>query len=446
MYTTKKNGILLSSDPDIKEISDAINSIRMLDHKKLEDMRKSSYDKWSRCFDSSINAKEFCRLMKKLAGSNDQELVVVTNGYPYIGERSFIESEFVELCKEFDVTVFALKEGKLSKTDVETYENNITRVKEITRGDIAELEVHAVDMSWSIGKFLKYIPRYLLDSRIREERSELKHFKKNKWLAIWESVKYYAKAEYFWDYYKDHVFELDKSRILYTFWYTYATLGFCLNKDTMENSKIVTRAHGYDLYDERIITTNRQPFRETMEKHLDAVVFICKVGKEYYLNRNNLEDIKETKIVRYIGTKSPIKSSFSNGEVYKNDSETFRIVSCSSLIPLKRVDRIIDAIALAAKENPKGKIEWVHFGDGELGESYREYAGRLFDNMSKVIHLFMGKVDNDFIHRYYSENKVDCFITTSSTEGLPVSILEAMSYGIPIIATDVGGIKEVFEG
>lgn len=39
---------------------------------------------------------------------------------------------------------------------------------------------------------------------------------------------------------------------------------------------------------------------------------------------------------------------------------------------------------------------------------------------------------------------VDCFITTSSTEGgNPVSIMEALSFGIPIIATSVGGITEM---
>ena len=40
----------------------------------------------------------------------------------------------------------------------------------------------------------------------------------------------------------------------------------------------------------------------------------------------------------------------------------------------------------------------------------------------------------------------DSFITTSSTEGLPVSIQEAMAAGIPIIGTNVGGIPEMIDG
>ena len=42
-------------------------------------------------------------------------------------------------------------------------------------------------------------------------------------------------------------------------------------------------------------------------------------------------------------------------------------------------------------------------------------------------------------------NMSDAFILPSYTEGLPVSILEAMSYGLPILSTPVGGIPEVVE-
>ena len=56
-------------------------------------------------------------------------------------------------------------------------------------------------------------------------------------------------------------------------------------------------------------------------------------------------------------------------------------------------------------------------------------------------------MENDEILRYYTEYPADCFITTSSTEGgCPVSIQEAMKFGMPVIGTDVGGITEMIQG
>lgn len=42
-------------------------------------------------------------------------------------------------------------------------------------------------------------------------------------------------------------------------------------------------------------------------------------------------------------------------------------------------------------------------------------------------------------------NKVDAYILPSYHEGLPISILEAMSYSLPIISTNVGGIPEILK-
>ena len=46
-------------------------------------------------------------------------------------------------------------------------------------------------------------------------------------------------------------------------------------------------------------------------------------------------------------------------------------------------------------------------------------------------------------HQYYKSLQPDLFINLSSSEGVPVSIMEAMSFGIPVIATSVGGNPEI---
>ena len=54
-----------------------------------------------------------------------------------------------------------------------------------------------------------------------------------------------------------------------------------------------------------------------------------------------------------------------------------------------------------------------------------------------------GAMFNQALLREYKEQYFDLFINLSDSEGLPVSIMEAMSFGIPCVATNVGGTAEL---
>lgn len=56
-----------------------------------------------------------------------------------------------------------------------------------------------------------------------------------------------------------------------------------------------------------------------------------------------------------------------------------------------------------------------------------------------------GSVDNPELMQFYKDNYCDLFINVSSSEGLPVSIMEAISFGIPCLATNAGGTAEIVE-
>ena len=91
-------------------------------------------------------------------------------------------------------------------------------------------------------------------------------------------------------------------------------------------------------------------------------------------------------------------------------------------------------------------VEWIHFGDGFLRKDIEKMAKQKLQPKSNISYSFLGQTDNERIMRFYEYNYVDCFITTSQTEGCPVTIQEAMSYGIPVIGTDVGEIPYMIEG
>ena len=56
---------------------------------------------------------------------------------------------------------------------------------------------------------------------------------------------------------------------------------------------------------------------------------------------------------------------------------------------------------------------------------------------------FKGRVLNKEVLKFYIDEVPDLFINLSSSEGIPMSIMEAMSCSIPVIATNVGGTSEI---
>ena len=85
-------------------------------------------------------------------------------------------------------------------------------------------------------------------------------------------------------------------------------------------------------------------------------------------------------------------------------------------------------------------LRWVHFGDGRLMPELKTRVKELPDNINYELR---GYVPNQGVLEFYQKNEVDLFVNVSESEGIPVSIMEAISFGIPILATDVGGVHEI---
>jgi glycosyltransferase involved in cell wall biosynthesis len=85
-------------------------------------------------------------------------------------------------------------------------------------------------------------------------------------------------------------------------------------------------------------------------------------------------------------------------------------------------------------------LRWVHFGAGKDLEKVRE----LVKGFEHVQAEFPGHVSNADLISFYQNNAVHAFVHMSETEGgIPVSIQEAVSFGIPIIAANAGGVPEI---
>jgi glycosyltransferase involved in cell wall biosynthesis len=112
----------------------------------------------------------------------------------------------------------------------------------------------------------------------------------------------------------------------------------------------------------------------------------------------------------------------------------FTLLDVGRLAPLKDHATLLRAIALTRSHHPEVQL-WI-VGDGPRGTGLRKLAGEL--GLNECVTFFGEQADvSPFMLA------ADLFVSSSVTEGLPVSLLEAMSVGLPALVTDVGGMGEI---
>jgi glycosyltransferase involved in cell wall biosynthesis len=113
------------------------------------------------------------------------------------------------------------------------------------------------------------------------------------------------------------------------------------------------------------------------------------------------------------------------------------VLTVRRLVYKNGIDTLIDSANFAIKKNPK--IVFLAVGKGPDMDSIRQQIKQLHleDNFKLA-----GFVPDEELQFYY--NTADLFVLPSkSGEGLPLVALEAMACGLPVIATNVGGISEI---
>ncbi|MCX7549505.1 glycosyltransferase [Xanthomarina sp. F2636L] len=113
-----------------------------------------------------------------------------------------------------------------------------------------------------------------------------------------------------------------------------------------------------------------------------------------------------------------------NIDHYTNLQDPFKVVTVGRLIPVKNHQHVLKSLNIL-----HGSVHLDIYGDGELHEE--------LEQLSQTLHLknrvsFKGNVLN--VHSEIINNH--CFVLSSLTEGFPNVLLEAMSVGLPVIATN----------
>lgn len=202
---------------------------------------------------------------------------------------------------------------------------------------------------------------------------------------------------------------------------------------------IVSFAHSFEITEEVKNPYALYSYNQSKHEVCNKIWFISETVRRDYLQRlNNIYHRKisvvNTRIV-YLGSKKEQRSNMST----PSSDNIIRLVSCSNVTWVKRVHKIVDAVSAVTDV----ALEWTHLGGGPLLEQVQEQANNELKGKLNISFHFPGVKSNKEVHDYFSSQCVDLFVNLSESEGLPVSIMESMSYGIPVIATDVGGTCEI---
>jgi colanic acid/amylovoran biosynthesis glycosyltransferase len=186
----------------------------------------------------------------------------------------------------------------------------------------------------------------------------------------------------------------------------------------------LVRVHRYDLYAEA--SGGYLPYQSKILRGAGAIGPVSRHGQKYLANKFQAHARK----IAYL----PLGTQLA-GIAKASTDGVLRIVSCSSLAPVKRVLLIAEALNLV-----KHRTEWLHIGDGP---EFPLLQRRIATLPSHVKATFTGHLMPAEVPKLYSSGTFDLFLNVSESEGVPVSIMEAMAAEIPALATDVGGTGEL---
>lgn len=217
--------------------------------------------------------------------------------------------------------------------------------------------------------------------------------------------------------------------ILYAYRFYYQPYLAHLVAQSLREGVIVARAHRADLYEE-VSPTGYLPLRKWSLRHVKRLWLVAEHGRRYLAER--YPDCADVLEVSYLGSRNEF------GIASRSQSRRpLRLVTCSTMVPVKRLDRLVRALGLV----DPGSVEWVHYGDGPLRDELVALAAQELDG--RIDYRFAGALGHDALMGELWRGGFHLFANVSESEGVPVSIMEASSFGIPVIATDVGGSSEL---
>lgn len=340
---------------------------------------------------------------------NNRRIYIFTSEFPYGNQETFLETEIEILSNFFNITLLPLKIISQNKRKIPS-----SVIVDQQLSDLFEKKRFHKRFSFlniffwrTLFKYFKYINKIQSIKRIASFTAEYCQV-----ITFIKSTKF------------------NRNDILYSYWFNGVAYAISQSVNTIN----VTRAHRYDVYED-LYKPVFMLYRQNTIDNLNKIYFISKSGlnhveKRYQSNGKFL--------LSRLGTSFKSEKKFDSEDF--SDRNILNVVTISNLHPVKRVDLIAQRLIDFSIHFNNYLIQWDHFGDGPELEKVKTVLDGSNTNLK---FNFYSRVSNNTIHKFLADNNYDVLINLSSSEGLPVSMMEAISYGIPILATDVGGVNEI---
>lgn len=193
--------------------------------------------------------------------------------------------------------------------------------------------------------------------------------------------------------------------------------------------KIIFHCHGSEM--EKFYLYSPKIVKKLMSNFFNRVdLIICLSNSWSLFFKDNfrpkkiivLENIVEEVIIK------PIKKNQRDGQI--------RFLFMGAVGDRKGIFDLLEVIA-KNKHEFSGKMKLIIGGNGEI-KRLEDFLHS--NNLSELVE-YRGWVSGELKNKLFQES--DVYVLPSYNEGLPISILEAMACGLPVISTNVGGIPEI---
>lgn len=347
-------------------------------------------------------------------------LVFVTGDYPYGKGEAFIEHEINYTASVFD-EIMILTKASHPDEQHRQLPRNVKVIGGIVPKGFSFLSKLKTIFNglFSIPSFVDlYFLREFFTHRVFRSKKRMSRF-----FSAYFTVKICLKSKLYRDIFSS------ENTVFYYYWGTglVSVLPFTQKKSS---NIYIARLHSGDVFEYQ--NADYLPLRKEIYSALDHIFPIGDVQKEYLNCKYPFVSSKIT--TARLGT-----IDMSIGPIPRNEG-VITLVTCSRITPVKRLELMLEALKDAKKE-----FVWHHFGGKNFlnDGSYYGFLEKLSEKLPKNVKVvWHGAVPLSEILFFYKNNPVDLFINTSIFEGIPVSIMEAMSFGIPILATNVGATRE----